>query len=218
MNYPVWELQAAGGGLLIALVAVIHVYIAHFAVGGGLLLVLTEIKARRMGSQALLDYARHHTKFFLLLTMVLGSPQASGTAWGPGDTLTYTLDLSNLESDSSVNDLTVGLSASTGLTYQTVSGATCADCSSGDSWQLSVPALPAGGSQHITVTAELAPAATLGSLHNVTTTVTLEWNASTLAQGSLTHRVDGQPPSVAVEHLPGQVLAPGKHFPHFSPR
>jgi hypothetical protein len=48
MNYPVWELQAAGGGLLIALVAVIHVYIAHFAVGGGLLLVLTEIKARRL--------------------------------------------------------------------------------------------------------------------------------------------------------------------------
>ncbi|MFN2165038.1 MAG: Ig-like domain-containing protein, partial [Anaerolineae bacterium] len=143
------------------------------------------------------------------VTMVLGSPQASGTAWGPGDTLIYTLDLSNLESDSSVNDLTVGLSASTGMTYQTVSGATCADCSSGDSWQLSIPALPAGGSQHITVTAELASAATLGSLHNVTTTVTLEWNASTLAQGSLTHRVDGQPPSVAVEHLPGQVLAPG---------
>ena len=35
MNYPVWELGAAGGGLLIALIAVIHVYIAHFAVGGG---------------------------------------------------------------------------------------------------------------------------------------------------------------------------------------
>ena len=78
MNYPVWELQAAGGGLLIALVAVIHVYIAHFAVGGGLLLVLTEIKARRMGSQALLDYARHHTKFFLLLTMVGGGVTGVG--------------------------------------------------------------------------------------------------------------------------------------------
>jgi hypothetical protein len=143
------------------------------------------------------------------VTMALGSPQASGTAWGPGDTLTYTLDLSNLEGDSSVNDLIVGLSANTGLTYQTVSGATCADCSSGDSWQLSVPTLPAEGSQHITVTAELASAATLGSLQSVTTTVTLEWNASTLAQGSLAHRVDGQAPTVAVTHLPGQVLAPG---------
>jgi len=78
MNYPVWELQAAGGGLLIALVAVIHVYIAHFAVGGGLLLVLTEIKARRMGSQALLDYTRHHAKFFLLLTMVGGGVTGVG--------------------------------------------------------------------------------------------------------------------------------------------
>jgi site-specific recombinase len=47
MNYPAWELNAAGGGLLIAVMAVIHVYIAHFAVGGGLLLVLTELKRGR---------------------------------------------------------------------------------------------------------------------------------------------------------------------------
>ena len=39
MNYPVWELTTAGGGFLIALIAVFHVYIAHFAVGGGLFLV-----------------------------------------------------------------------------------------------------------------------------------------------------------------------------------
>jgi hypothetical protein len=78
MNYPVWELQSAGGGLLIALVAVIHVCIAHFAVGGGLLLVLTEIKVRRMASPDLLDYVRRHTKFFLLLTMVGGGVTGVG--------------------------------------------------------------------------------------------------------------------------------------------
>ncbi|NCC25643.1 MAG: cytochrome C [Deltaproteobacteria bacterium] len=72
MNYPVWELFAAGGGLLIALIAVFHVYIAHFAVGGGLFLVLTEMKGYRENSQPILDYAKKHSLFFLLLTMVAG--------------------------------------------------------------------------------------------------------------------------------------------------
>lgn len=72
MNYPVWELTTAGGGLLIALIAVFHVYIAHFAVGGGLFLVLTEIKGHRQGSTAILDYTKRHAWFFMLLTMVAG--------------------------------------------------------------------------------------------------------------------------------------------------
>ena len=73
MNYPVWELSTYGGGLLIALIATIHVYISHFAVGGGLFLVVTEIKARREDDKGVLDYVHSHTKFFLLLTMVLGA-------------------------------------------------------------------------------------------------------------------------------------------------
>ncbi len=78
MNYPVWELNAAGGGLLIALIAVIHVYIAHFAVGGGLLLVLTEIKALQSGSKTLLAHARSHARFFMLLSMVGGAVTGVG--------------------------------------------------------------------------------------------------------------------------------------------
>jgi mono/diheme cytochrome c family protein len=72
MNFPIWDLQWAGGGLLIALIAVFHVYIAHFAVGGGLFLVLTEHLAYRRNSPEILDYAKRHTRFFLLVTMVLG--------------------------------------------------------------------------------------------------------------------------------------------------
>jgi cytochrome bd-type quinol oxidase subunit 1 len=72
MNYPVWELYYAGGGLLIAFIAVVHVYVAHFAVGGGLFLVLTEMKAYREQSHEILVYTKRHTKFFLLLTMVFG--------------------------------------------------------------------------------------------------------------------------------------------------
>jgi cytochrome bd-type quinol oxidase subunit 1 len=72
MNYPVWELTTFGGGFWIALVAVVHVYVAHFAVGGGLFLIFCEMKGYRENSQPILDYTRKHTKFFLLLTMVFG--------------------------------------------------------------------------------------------------------------------------------------------------
>ena len=46
MNYPVWDVSF-GAGLLIALVAILHVFVSHFAVGGGLFLVLTEHSARK---------------------------------------------------------------------------------------------------------------------------------------------------------------------------
>ncbi len=73
MNYPIWQLDSFGGGLWIILIAVFHVYISHFAVGGGLFLVLAERKADRAHNPAMLDYVRGHAKFFLLLTMVAGS-------------------------------------------------------------------------------------------------------------------------------------------------
>ena len=78
MNYPVWQLDFAGGGLFIALIAILHVYISHFAIGGGLFLVLTEMKGYREGSQPILDYTRKHTRFFLLLTLVLGAMTGVG--------------------------------------------------------------------------------------------------------------------------------------------
>ena len=41
MDYPVWDL-AMGGRLLMALVAIPHVIVSHSAVGGGLLIDVTE--------------------------------------------------------------------------------------------------------------------------------------------------------------------------------
>jgi len=73
MNYPVWQLEFLGGGFLVAVVAIIHVYIAQFAVGGGLFLVLTEHLAYRRNDPGILGYVRKHTKFFLLLTIVAGA-------------------------------------------------------------------------------------------------------------------------------------------------
>jgi cytochrome bd-type quinol oxidase subunit 1 len=72
MNYPTWIIDGLDGGLVIAIVSILHVYISHFAVGGGIFLVVSETIARRRKDPALLDSVRSHTKFFLLLTMVLG--------------------------------------------------------------------------------------------------------------------------------------------------
>ena len=71
MNYPIWSLPSPG--LLIAFVAIVHVFISHFAVGGGLFLVLAERKARRERDEGLLLYVRRHSRFFILLTLVLGA-------------------------------------------------------------------------------------------------------------------------------------------------
>lgn len=73
MDYPIWNIPYFGGGALIAFIAVVHVYVAHFAVGGGLFLPLTEMKAHRENSPEMLEYVRRHTLFFLLITMVFGS-------------------------------------------------------------------------------------------------------------------------------------------------
>jgi len=73
MNYPVWYLPSTGGGLLIALIAILHVFVSHFAVGGGLYLIYAEKKGLREKSREILRFTRNHARFFLLVTMVFGS-------------------------------------------------------------------------------------------------------------------------------------------------
>jgi mono/diheme cytochrome c family protein len=77
MNYPVWDVSF-GAGLLMALVSILHVFVSHFAVGGGLFLVLTERRALRQGDTAVLTWLRRHTKFFVLVTVVFGAISGVG--------------------------------------------------------------------------------------------------------------------------------------------
>ena len=77
MNYPVWDV-AFGAGLLIAIVAITHVFVSHLAIGGGLFLVLTEKKAYREDDASLLDWLKRHTKFFVLVTVVFGAISGVG--------------------------------------------------------------------------------------------------------------------------------------------
>jgi len=72
VNYPVWQLPFPGG-ILIALVAVTHVFVSHFAIGGGAFLVLSERRAYRENDPSLLAYVRKHSRFFALLTLVFGA-------------------------------------------------------------------------------------------------------------------------------------------------
>ena len=91
MEYPIWHLTTLGGGFWIAVIATLHVYVAHFAVGGGLFLVLTERAAYKSNNVHLLEYAKKHTRFFLLLTMAFGGRVRRGhlvhhrPARAPGD-------------------------------------------------------------------------------------------------------------------------------------
>ena len=78
MEYPIWQLTTLAGGFWIALIGTFHVFLAHFAVGGGLYLTLSEIYARKVGSPALLAHVKKHTRFFLLITMVAGGVTGVG--------------------------------------------------------------------------------------------------------------------------------------------
>ncbi len=78
MNYPVWELYYLNSGTLVAIISVLHVFISHFAVGGGIFLWLTDLKSVRQKDLALRQYVRRHLWFFLLLTMVFGGVSGVG--------------------------------------------------------------------------------------------------------------------------------------------
>ncbi len=78
MNYPIWELDLIGGPTLVAFVSIIHVYVAQFAVGGGIFLLFMDWWSQRKDDPELLDFVRAHTRFFLLLTMVFGGVTGVG--------------------------------------------------------------------------------------------------------------------------------------------
>jgi cytochrome bd-type quinol oxidase subunit 1 len=78
MNYPFWDVPHIGSGWVIGMIAIFHVMISHFAVGGGLYLPMTERKALREGRKDWLQTLRWHSKFFLILTGVFGAVTGVG--------------------------------------------------------------------------------------------------------------------------------------------
>ena len=82
MNYPFWNIPNLGSGWVIGIIAIFHVMISQFAVGGGLFLPVAEWKATRMGDKELanawLKQLASHSKFFLQITGIYGTVSGVG--------------------------------------------------------------------------------------------------------------------------------------------
>jgi cytochrome bd-type quinol oxidase subunit 1 len=63
---------------------VVHVLVAHYAVGGGLFLAVETSHAYRTGNSDYLAYLKQHARFFVLLTVVFGSITGVGIWWTIG--------------------------------------------------------------------------------------------------------------------------------------
>ena len=72
MIYPFWDVPFSYG-ILMAVIAVLHVFVSHFAIGGGLFLVVTEHRARRAGDTATLEFLQKLSKMFVLVSLVFGA-------------------------------------------------------------------------------------------------------------------------------------------------
>ncbi len=77
MDYPIREF-AMGGGILIALVAILHVVASHFAVGGGLVLAVLETAAVKRNDRPLRDLVKRSSMILLLLSTVFGAISGVG--------------------------------------------------------------------------------------------------------------------------------------------
>lgn len=78
MNYPAWEVPGIGLPWVVGIIAIFHVMISHFAVGGGLYLAIAERKAIKEERRDWLPLIQQHSKFFLLLTSVFGTVSGVG--------------------------------------------------------------------------------------------------------------------------------------------
>ncbi len=84
MHYPWWYVPLLTSPMLIAAIAVVHVYVSMYAVGGGLFLAAETSHAYRNNRPNYLDYLKSHAWFFILLTVVFGAITGVGIWWTIG--------------------------------------------------------------------------------------------------------------------------------------
>jgi len=78
MNYPFLDIPVIGSGWMIGIIAIIHILISHFAVGGGIFLVFAERKAIQEGRRDWFPRLQAFSKFFMILTGVYGAMTGVG--------------------------------------------------------------------------------------------------------------------------------------------
>jgi len=77
MDYPIWDVTI-GGGLLMAIVAIPHVIVSHFAIGGGLVIAVTETLAVKRGDWEMRELARRSSLVLILVSTVFGAISGVG--------------------------------------------------------------------------------------------------------------------------------------------
>lgn len=77
VDYPIWDV-GLGGGVLMAIVAVLHVIVSHFAVGGGLVIAVTETLAVRRNDHEMRELARRSSLVLILVSTVFGAISGVG--------------------------------------------------------------------------------------------------------------------------------------------
>jgi mono/diheme cytochrome c family protein len=77
MDYPIWDVSI-GPSMMIAIVAIAHVIVSHFAVGGGLLIAVTETLAVKRSDEHLRELARRSSLVLILLSTVFGAISGVG--------------------------------------------------------------------------------------------------------------------------------------------
>ncbi|MCS7237415.1 MAG: cytochrome ubiquinol oxidase subunit I [Thermoguttaceae bacterium] len=84
MHFPWWYVPGLTGPMLIAVIATLHVLVAHYAVGGGFFLAREVTYAYRSQDREYLEYLRRHARFFILITVVFGAITGVGIWWTIG--------------------------------------------------------------------------------------------------------------------------------------
>lgn len=77
MDYPIWDL-AVGGGVLIGTIAILHVLVSHFAVGGGLVMAWAETSLGRRPDPALRALLKRASLMLILVSTVFGAISGVG--------------------------------------------------------------------------------------------------------------------------------------------
>ncbi|MHC4984917.1 MAG: c-type cytochrome [Planctomycetota bacterium] len=78
MEYPIFDVPLLGGSLLIAGVAIVHVFISHFSVGAGFMMASAERQAIREGDSETRGSLKKYGFMVLLIPYVLGTVTGVG--------------------------------------------------------------------------------------------------------------------------------------------
>ncbi len=73
MDYPLWVIPGIGGAMVIAVIAVFHVFISHFAVGMGLYTALAEKKAMNSNNPEAMKFVKRTSGLILYVSAIIGA-------------------------------------------------------------------------------------------------------------------------------------------------